>query len=97
MKYFCIGCGLLLLIAIPSGWPYSFYVFLRWMVALSAVYVSSEFCKSRIFGWAFVFGGLALLFNPVFPFYLAKASWAPIDLIAAVLFFLAGYSTNKTK
>ena len=95
MKNICIGSGLLLLLAIPSFWPYGFYIFLRWIICFVSVYVAYGFYKSKLNGWALAFGALGFLFNPVIPIYLAKASWVPIDFISAILYFIAGYSAKK--
>jgi len=98
MKWLAIVTAVLLLLGIPSGWwPYEYYVFLRWVVSVSSVVVSYGFYKSKLLGWALVFGVLAFLFNPISPIYLSKSSWVWVDLISAVLFFLVGYSFKKKK
>ncbi len=97
MKNICIICGILLLLAIPSWWPYGFYTLLRWIICAVSIYVAYGFYKSKLTGWTFVFSAIAVLFNPIFPFYLDKSSWVGIDFISAILFFLASYSTKKVK
>lgn len=37
-------------------------------------------------GWAWVFGIIALLFNPIIPVHLSREIWAPIDIMAALIF-----------
>lgn len=95
MKNICIGSGLLLLLAVPSFWPYGYFTFLRWVICIVSFYVAYGFYKSKLSGWALVFSILALTFNPIVPVYLGKTSWIPIDLIGAVLFFVAAYSIKK--
>ena len=95
MKNICISSGLLLLLAIPSFWPYGFYIFLRWAICFVSILVAYGFYKSKLNGWAMVFGAIAILFNPIFPVYLNKASWVLIDIISAILFFIAAYSNKK--
>lgn len=92
IKWLSIISGVILLLAIPTGWPYSFYVLLRWAVCISASIIAYEFYKSNLRGWALVLGAIGLLFNPIVPVYLAKSSWVGIDLISAMVFFLAAYS-----
>lgn len=92
MKNICIGSGLLLLLAIPSFWPYGFYIFLRWVICIVSFYVAYGFYKSKLSGWALIFCILTLVFNPIFPVYLNKTSWVMIDLIGAIMFFLAAFS-----
>lgn len=97
MKWLCIASGILLLLAIPSGWPYGYYIFLRWVIFITSILVANGFYKAEITGWVFVFGALAFLFNPILPIYLNKSSWVAIDLIAAMLFFLSAYSIKEKK
>jgi len=97
MKWLCIASGILLLLAIPSGWPYDFYILLRWVIFISSIIVAWGFYKSRFIGWTFIFGSVAFLFNPIIPIYLAKSSWVLIDFVSAILFFLAGYSIKELK
>lgn len=97
IKYLCVACGVLLLIAIPNWLPYGFYTLLRWIISISSIYVAIEFNKSQLQGWTYVFGALALLFNPIFPFYLTKSNWVTIDFISAIIFFISAYSVKKTK
>jgi hypothetical protein len=35
--------------------------------------------------WAWIFGIIAVLFNPVAPIYLARETWSVIDLIVAAI------------
>jgi hypothetical protein len=94
-KTICISSGLLLLLGIPAFWPYGYYVFLRWAVCFVSIYVAYKFYYSKQNGWALVFSALAFLFNPIFPLYLSKGGWIPVDLIGSTLFFIAAYSNNK--
>lgn len=96
-KWVCIASGILLILAIPTGWPYDFYILLRWIISISSAIVAYGFFKSKLQAWTFVFGALAFLFNPIFPIYLSKSSWVLIDLIAAILFFIAAYSIKSKK
>ena len=95
MKIICIICGILLLLAIPSWWPYGFYTLLRLVICVVSLYVAYSFYKSKLTGWTFVFGAIAVLFNPLFPIYLDKSSWVGIDFISAILFFVSAYSVKK--
>lgn len=95
MKTLSIICGIALLASIPSWWPYDYYVLLRWFIAGSGAYITYGFYKSNLPAWAFIFGAIVFLFNPIFPVYLNKSSWVMIDLVAAVIFFLAAYSYKE--
>ncbi|HLE49041.1 MAG TPA: DUF6804 family protein [Patescibacteria group bacterium] len=88
--------GILLILAIPSGlWPYGYYIFLRWVIFTTSIAIAYGFNKSGLNGWMLVFGAIAFLFNPILPVYLDKSTWVGIDLISAVLFFVASDSIKK--
>jgi len=95
IRWLCIISGVLLLLAIPTGWPSGFYILLRWAIFISSIVVAYGFYKSKIMAWTFVFGAVAFLFNPIAPMYLGKSTWVIFDFIGAVLFFLAGFSSKK--
>lgn len=101
MKWLCIVAGALLLLAIPTGWPSSFYVLLRWFIFIASAIVAYGFYTSKISAWALVFGAVAFLFNPIAPIYLGKSTWVIFDFISAILFFIASGSIkgkiNKEK
>jgi len=98
MKNLSIFCGILLLAAIPSFWPYSFYVLLRWIIFTSSLYIAYNFYNSKIKSWFFVFGGIALIFNPILPVYFNKPIWVGIDFVSSILFFVVAFSNkNETK
>jgi len=90
IKWLCISSGLLLFLAILY-WPYAYYVLLRWVIFISASIVAYSFYKSKFPAWVLTFGGIAFLFNPIYPVYLTREIWAPIDLISAVLFFRVAF------
>ena len=94
IKLLCVATGILLLLAILN-WPYGYYVFLRIIVFISSIIVAIRFYNSKLNSWAYVFAAIAFIFNPLFPIYLTKSAWAPIDLISAILFFLASSSVKK--
>jgi len=97
MKNLCILSGILLLLAIPSGWPYGYYIFLRWTIFVSSIVIANRFNRARLTTWVFVFGALAFLFNPIIPVYLNKLSWVAIDLVSATLFFMSIRFIQQTK
>ncbi len=95
IKWLCVASGVILILAIIPTWPYSYYVLLRWAIFITSIIVAIGFYNSKVTGWAWVFGAIAFLFNPLFPIYLTRTTWTPIDLISAVLFFIAGFSKKK--
>ena len=97
IKWLSIVSAILLLLGILNGWPYAYYIFLRWIICGTAIFNAVGFSKAKLIGWALVFGAIALLFNPIFPVYMNKSSWVGIDLISSFTFFLAAYSIKNQK
>jgi hypothetical protein len=95
MKGLCIASGIILLLAIPTGWPYDFYIFLRWAIFISSIATAYSFYKSKLMTWAFVFGAVAFLFNPIASIYLSKSTWVILDFIGAILFFISSNAVKK--
>jgi len=95
IKWLCLASGILLLLGIPAGWPYSYYILLRWVILATSIIIAYGFYKSKLTGWALVFGAVAILFNPIMPIYLNKSTWVIMDFIGACLFFIAAYSSRK--
>ena len=62
--------------------PYGFYILLRLVITIVAIFSIIELKKEGNQFWYF-FIGVAILFNPIFPIYLSKSIWMPIDLIVA--------------
>ena len=72
----------------PGPALYGYFQLLRLVVFLVAGYGAFGAYQNDESGWAVGLGVMALLFNPVFPVYLDRSTWAFIDLVcAAVLFY----------
>ncbi len=94
LKYLCLASGIALLLAIPTGWPYDYYILLRWFISISSLVVAYGFHKSKFEGWALIFVLNTILFNPIVPIYLEKGTWVLIDLVSAAFFFLAAFAVR---
>jgi hypothetical protein len=77
--------------------PYSYYQFLRWLIlgvgGYSAYLAYNLEKKVRVL----IFGLIALLFNPIIPFYFSRATWQSIDIIVAVIFFISLFEKYESK
>ena len=86
--------GFLLLIAIIPL-PYGYYTFLRLMVFGGGLFLAYQLYEQRLHSWSVVMAVLAVLFNPLIPFYLSREAWLPIDLVSAFLLFYVGHHVSK--
>ncbi len=76
----------MLLFAILSL-PYGYYQILRWVITLSSVFLMYKNFKQGYETAAFIMIIIGILFNPIFPIYMQKSTWAIFDLICASMFF----------
>ncbi len=67
--------------------PYGYYTLLRIIVTISAMINAYNFFEESNMEKVYLFGFLAILFNPLIPIYLGKELWILIDLVAAGIFF----------
>jgi len=79
-----IAAAMLLLALVP--WPYGYYQLLRFVVSGVAVYIASMVYQKQRFWATYLFGFVAILFNPLIPIHLSRKIWQPIDVICAILF-----------
>ncbi len=82
--------AVLLLIASVGKHPYGFYMLLRLVITVGAVYWAWRVYKARLRAWTWIFVAVALLLNPFLPIRMQRAQWQPIDLCLGVL--LIGWS-----
>ena len=69
--------------------PIGYYTLLRLVVTAAAAYIAYDtFQTDKQSGWIWVFGFVAILFNPLIPIYLNKELWMIIDFAAAILFIV---------
>ena len=69
--------------------PYGYYQFLRWAITIIAGYSGYMAYKKQRMGWAWIFGIMGVLFNPVVPFYLSRNTWQFIDITSAIIFLIS--------
>jgi len=69
--------------------PYAYYQVLRWIIAGVMGYSAYLAYEQKRIVWIWIFGVIAILYNPIAPIYLARGTWMGIDLIVAVIIFIS--------
>jgi hypothetical protein len=82
--------AVLLLIAAVGKHPYGFYMVLRLVITVGAVYLAWRMYKASQRAWSWMFVAVALLLNPFLPIRMQRAQWQTIDLYLGI--FLIGWS-----
>ena len=82
-----IIAAIMLLLAL-APWPYGYYQVLRLVVCGVAVYVAFMAYTCQKMWTVWLFGFIAVLFNPLLPIYLSRHIWQPIDVLCGILFMV---------
>ena len=75
--------------------PYGYYQLLRFVVCGVSVYVVYTAYTWQKMWVVWLFGFIALLFNPLAPIHLSRELWQPIDFICAMLFIYVLLALKK--
>ena len=76
----------LMLFGALGSWPYSYFTLLRWVTCgIGVVFAVYAYSVGRVWT-SWVFGPLAILFNPLAPVHLSRKTWPLIDVVAAIIF-----------
>ena len=87
---------MLLLALVPSN-PYSYYMLLRVVICGVCVYVA---IKAHALGktrWVWIFGGAALLYNPIIRAHLTRPVWSLINLATVMILVYSVIALRRAK
>jgi hypothetical protein len=79
-------CAIVLFIAAFTEWPYFMYVLLRVFICGSSAYITSKLYSRHRVPLTWLFGAIAVLFNPVLPVRMARSDWQATNVLAAIIF-----------
>ena len=80
--------AILLLVAASGRHPYGFYMVLRIVTTVGAVYWAWRVYKAGLGRVAWAFAVVAVLMNPLLPIRMQRTQWQPIDLGLGILLFV---------
>ncbi len=86
-----------LFLAIIGGGPYGFFTLLRLVVFGTTVYLSWLAYRSERQVLTWVFGFIALVFNPLIPLHLGRDLWRVVDLLVAVFLIISIFTFKLSK
>jgi len=76
----------IILIFALAPWPYGYYQLIRFVVCGAALYIAFMAYNWQKIWAAWLFGFIAVLFNPLIPIHLSREIWQTIDVVCAALF-----------
>jgi len=74
--------------------PYGYYILLRIVICILSVITAFISSESNSKSWMWLFGIIAILFNPIIPIYLEKEIWIVIDFIVAIIFIISIFTVK---
>lgn len=80
-----------------APWPYGYYQLLRFVTCGVAVYVAFTVYTWQKLWVMWLFGFIALLFNPLIPIHLSRELWQPIDVVCAIIFLVVAFLVKEQK
>ena len=88
MKIFWIAPLIVLAIGLLPM-PYGYYTLLRLVVCGCSLYYAYNFYENKNTQFLWIFGFIAILYNPLFPIYLyEKEIWIVLNILTAAVFFI---------
>lgn len=81
--------SIFLLLAIIDGLPYGFYSLLKLIVFFTIGYLAWLAIKSKNLLWAWLYGLIIILFNPIIPIYLNRDIWVIVDVFTAFIIIIS--------
>lgn len=78
-----------LFLALLNGWPYGFFTLLRLVVFVATAYIAWIAYTQQKEKWVWIFGFIAVLFNPFIVVHLNRELWSFIDVIVGVFMIVS--------
>jgi hypothetical protein len=78
-----------LFLALLNSWPYGFFTLLRFVVFSATAYIAWLAYEQQKEKWIWIFGFLAVLFNPFIVIHLNRELWSFIDVIVGVFIIVS--------
>lgn len=86
-----------LFLALFDGWPYGFFTLLRFVVFASTAYIVWIAYEQKKEKWVWIFGFLAVLFNPFIVIHLNRELWSIIDFVVGVFMIISVFVLKLDK
>ena len=78
-----------LFLALFDGWPCGFFTLLKFVVFVAMGYTVWVAYKARQEKWIWIFGFLAVVFNPFIPLYFGRDFWIVVDFLVAIFLIIS--------
>lgn len=89
-----VAITMLLWALVPAN-PYGYYVFLRWVICGTSIYLAVRAHNHIKSQWVWIFGAFAILYNPLIRVHFMRDIWSVINLATIVVFAVALYLLRR--
>lgn len=96
MKVLKIVLAALLLLCL-AHMPYGYYLLIRWVALVVFAYIGYDYYQRKNMPLAFVFFGLAVLFQPVEKVALGRTMWNIVDVVVAIFLVVLMFMERSKK
>jgi ABC-type xylose transport system permease subunit len=76
---------IVLLWALNPDNPYGYYILLRWVCCGIFLFLLTKAVDLRVGGWAWVFGVMAGVYNPILRVHLNRDMWSVLNVITIIV------------
>ncbi len=81
--------AIFLFVAFIDGLPYEFFILLRFIICAVSLFLLSVAANFERPIFIYLFGFIAILFNPLIPVHLERELWLLIDFIVAIFMLIS--------
>jgi hypothetical protein len=76
--------------------PYGYFILLRWVTCGVSAYCAYLSYSIKRTPWAWLYGFVALLFNPLAPVRLDRQTWGYLDIATGVVFLISIFFVRES-
>lgn len=81
-------------VAILPALPYGYYSVMRWVVCALCAWLAVDAYRTGHESWAWCWGVLAGIYNPVLPVHANRAVWTVVNIVTIIV--VATYASRKS-
>jgi len=89
--------GAVFMILALQRMSYDFYVLVRWVAPVAAIWICFIARGQRRTFWVVAMAAAVVLFNPIVPFTMPRENWGAVNGYSLLLFVAAGYKLRASR
>ena len=82
-------------VALIPSLPYGYYSVMRWLVCASCAWLALTSYRNGQEAWAWGWGVIAGIYNPIFPVHANREIWSIINVVTIVVAAWCGFKASQ--